>query len=146
RGRRPARHRDVGQPAPRAARHLREALAHRAGSDCGATGCVREARRRTGLSHDDPGRAALPAEPRSARRDSSNALRLARSLAVSGPDLPASRGGPPGRGVAVGTPAPTAWILYDTPATNDRGERTGQGFSTAGTWPPGFDTLPDRCH
>ena len=67
-------------------------------------------------------------------------------VAVSGPDLPASRGGPPGRGVAVGTPAPTAWILYDTPATNDRGERTGQGFSTAGTWPPGFDTLPDRCH
>src|SRR5207244_10856327 len=67
-------------------------------------------------------------------------------VAVTGPDLPASRGGPPGRGVAVGTPAPPAWILYDTPSTNARGERTGQGFSTAGTWPPGFDTLPDRCH
>lgn len=61
-------------------------------------------------------------------------------VAVSGTDLPQGRGGPLGP-----PPAPTAWILYDTPATSDSLSGTGQQFSSAGTWPAGFDALPDRC-
>ena len=60
-------------------------------------------------------------------------------VAVSGPDLPQGRGGP------AATAPPPAWILYDTPATGDSLSGTGQQFSTAGTWPAGFDALPDRC-
>jgi hypothetical protein len=44
------------------------------------------------------------------------------------------------------TPTPTAWVLYDMAATNDRGEMTGMSLSSNGTWPPGFDAQPDRCH
>jgi hypothetical protein len=61
-------------------------------------------------------------------------------VAVSGPDLPQGRGG------LHGTPPPTAWMLYTTAATEGRGASTGIAYSAAGTWPPGFDQLPDRCH
>jgi hypothetical protein len=61
-------------------------------------------------------------------------------VAVSGPDLPQGRGG-----LRAGTPLPTAWILYDTPATSDRLDLTGTQFATIGVWPPGFDSLRDRC-
>ncbi len=61
-------------------------------------------------------------------------------VAVSGPDLPQGRGSP------AATPPPTAWIEYLTPATNDRSEGMGQAFASTGTWPAGFDALPDRCH
>jgi hypothetical protein len=60
-------------------------------------------------------------------------------VAVSGPDLPAGRGG------VAGPPASPTWILYFTPATNEDGTGTGTQYSTQGTWPPGFDALPDRC-
>ncbi len=68
-------------------------------------------------------------------------------VAVSGPDLPQGRfGGPPlGLGAAAGTPTPTAWMLYDTSATGDNVAGTGAQFATQGSWPPGFDALPDRC-
>jgi hypothetical protein len=62
-------------------------------------------------------------------------------VAVSGPDLPVRLGGPLG----APSPAPTAWILYDTSATGGTLSGTGQQIATAGTWPPGFDALPDRC-
>jgi len=62
-------------------------------------------------------------------------------VAVSGPDLPQGRGGPAG----ARSPAPTAWILYDTSGTGGTQSGTGQQIATAGTWPPGFDALPDRC-
>jgi len=62
-------------------------------------------------------------------------------VAVSGPDLPGRRGGPFG----AASPAPTAWILYDTSATGGNLSGTGQLSATAGTWPPGFDALADRC-
>ena len=66
-------------------------------------------------------------------------------VAVSGPDLPQGRGGP----MAAGSPAPTAWILYDTPATTDSLSGTGAQYVGAGpatpAWPVGFDDLPDRC-
>jgi hypothetical protein len=69
-------------------------------------------------------------------------------VAVSGgTDLPQPRGGLIRPGSAPpATPAPTTWILYDAPATNDRGEMTGTAISHTGTWPPGFDALPDLCH
>ena len=66
-------------------------------------------------------------------------------VVVSGPDLPQGRGGP--RGAA--SPAPTAWIFYDTPATSDSFSGTGSQYAgataTTPAWPLGFDTLPDRC-
>jgi hypothetical protein len=37
-------------------------------------------------------------------------------------------------------------VLYDMAATNDRGEMTAMSLSSNGTWPPGFDAQPDRCH
>jgi hypothetical protein len=67
-------------------------------------------------------------------------------VAVSGPDLPQGRGGGPG---AASSPAPTAWILYDTSATGGTSSGTGAQYAGAsaasGTWPLGFDSLPDRC-
>ena len=60
-------------------------------------------------------------------------------VAVTGPDLPQGRGGP------GGTSPPTAWIMYEAPATNDRYEGAGTRFASAGTWPADFDALPDRC-
>jgi hypothetical protein len=60
-------------------------------------------------------------------------------VAVSGPNLPQGRGG------LHGTPPPTAWILYQAPATNDRYERTGTQYASTGAWPANFDALPDRC-
>lgn len=60
-------------------------------------------------------------------------------VAVSGPDLPQGRGG------LVGTPPPTAWIMYEAPATNDRYEMTGTTYASTGTWPANFDALPDGC-
>jgi hypothetical protein len=66
-------------------------------------------------------------------------------VAVSGADLPQGRGGPMGIGVSGTTPAPTAWILYDTSATSDDLAGTGTQIATQGSWPPGFDALPDRC-
>lgn len=65
-------------------------------------------------------------------------------VAVSGPDLPQGRLGP----AAPGTPPPTTWMLYTTAATADpnRAAGTGSTYSSIGTWPPGFDALPDRCH
>jgi hypothetical protein len=66
-------------------------------------------------------------------------------VVVSGPDLPQGRGGPYG----APSPAPTAWIFYDTPATSESGSGTGMQYagasSTTPAWPFGFDTLPDRC-
>jgi hypothetical protein len=66
-------------------------------------------------------------------------------VVVSGPDLPQGRSGP----MAAGSPAPTAWIFYDTAATSDSGSGTGAQYAgasaAAGTWPLGFDALPDRC-
>jgi len=69
-------------------------------------------------------------------------------VAVSGgPDLPLPRGGPLRLGSGPpATPTPTAWMLYDMAATNDRGEMTGMSLSSNGTWPPGFDAQPDLCH
>jgi len=69
-------------------------------------------------------------------------------VAVSGgPDLPLPRGGPLRLGSgSPATPTPTAWMLYDMAATNDRGEMTGMSLSSNGTWPPGFDAQPDLCH
>jgi hypothetical protein len=68
-------------------------------------------------------------------------------VAVSGPDLPQGRGGPPG---AQSSPPPTAWILYDTSATGRGLSGTGAQYAGAsaasGTWPLGFDSLPDLCH
>jgi hypothetical protein len=68
-------------------------------------------------------------------------------VAVSGPDLPQGRGGPPG---AQSSPPPTAWILYDTSATGRGLSGTGAQYAGAsaasGTWPLGFDPLPDLCH
>jgi hypothetical protein len=61
-------------------------------------------------------------------------------VAVAGPDLPQGRGGS-----RQSSPAPVTWIEYQTPATNDRYDGTGTRYSTTGTWPPDFDTLPDRC-
>jgi len=67
-------------------------------------------------------------------------------VAVSGPDLPQGRGGP----MAAGSPAPTAWLFYDTPATPESAGGTGGQYAGAGpktpAWPVGFDTLPDLCH
>ena len=62
-------------------------------------------------------------------------------VAVSGPGLPEGRGGP------FGQPSrpPTAWILYAVSATGDRNASTGAQYASQGTWPPGFDALPDRC-
>lgn len=68
-------------------------------------------------------------------------------VAVSGPDLPEGRGAPPGPdGRTPPSPLPTTWILYITPATA-HGPDIGAGtYAKAGTWPPGFDALPDLCH
>jgi hypothetical protein len=67
-------------------------------------------------------------------------------VAVSGPGLPAMRSGPPGRGATQTTPPATAWILYNTSATDDSDvASTGMRASSQGSWPPGFDALPDRC-
>ena len=66
-------------------------------------------------------------------------------VAVSGPDLPQGRGGPPG---AQSSPPPTAWILYDTSATGRSlvgGAQYAGASASSGTWPPGFDALVDRC-
>ena len=67
-------------------------------------------------------------------------------VAVSGPDLPQGRGGPPG---AQSSPPPTAWILYDVSATGRNLSGTGTQYAGAsassGTWPTGFDALLDRC-
>ena len=67
-------------------------------------------------------------------------------VVVSGPDLPQGRLGP----MAAGSPAPTAWIFYDTPATTDNASGTGAQYAGSGPgtppWPAGFDTLPDLCH
>lgn len=66
-------------------------------------------------------------------------------VAVSGPDLPPGRRGP----MAAGSPPPTAWILYGTSATGGTNYGTGAQYAgasaTSGTWPTGFDALPDRC-
>ena len=66
-------------------------------------------------------------------------------VVVSGPDLPQGRGGP----LAVASPAPIAWIFYDTPATSDSASGTGAQYVSQGPatpdWPLGFDALPDRC-
>src|SRR5687768_12431767 len=53
-------------------------------------------------------------------------------VAVSGPDLPLPRMGLRGAGSSA-TPSPTAWIQYQTPATNDRSEGTGSQSSSNGT-------------
>jgi hypothetical protein len=66
-------------------------------------------------------------------------------VAVSGSDLPEMRSGPIGFGVTPATPPPTTWMLYDTSATGDNSAGTGMRAATQGTWPPGFDALPDRC-
>jgi hypothetical protein len=67
-------------------------------------------------------------------------------VAVSGPDLPQGRRGPaPLGGQPAATPAPTTWILYITAATANGPEIGAGAQSTSGTWPPGFDALPDRC-
>jgi hypothetical protein len=60
-------------------------------------------------------------------------------VVVAGPNLPQGRGG------LMGTPPATTWIMYNAPATNDRFEMTGTQYASAGTWPPNFDALPDRC-
>jgi hypothetical protein len=60
-------------------------------------------------------------------------------VAIAGPNLPQGRGG------LVGTPPPTAWIMYNAPATSDRYEMTATQYASVGTWPPNFDSLPDRC-
>ena len=63
-------------------------------------------------------------------------------VAVSGgPDLPQPRGGP-----MQYSPQPSAWIQYQTPATNSGFEGTGTQIASSGTWPPDFDALIDRCH
>ena len=63
-------------------------------------------------------------------------------VAVSGgPGLPEPRGGP-----VQYSPQPTAWIQYQAPATTGRYEGTGTQIASAGTWPPNFDALIDRCH
>jgi len=66
-------------------------------------------------------------------------------VAVSGPGLPQGRGGP----AAAGSPPPTAWMLYDVSAIGGRAAGTGAQYAGAtgasGTWPLGFDALPDRC-
>lgn len=66
-------------------------------------------------------------------------------VVVAGPGLPQGRGGPLG----ASSPAPTAWIFYDTPATSESASGTGVQYAGAGpstpTWPLGFDTLPDLC-
>ena len=65
-------------------------------------------------------------------------------VAVSGPDLPQGRGGPYRPNASP--PPPTAWILFETAATaGGRSASTGAQYSVAGTWPAGFDALPDRC-
>ena len=43
------------------------------------------------------------------------------------------------------SPAPPAWMMYDTPATNDHGEMTSGGSSVNGIWPPAFDAAVDLC-
>ena len=92
------------------------------------------------------------AESRAAMQGGSGLLRIDRDpeelfwlVAVTGPGLPLPRGGPRGPGSTGATPTPTAWMLYQTPATNDRSEGTGGQSSSNGTWPPGFDGLTDRC-
>lgn len=60
-------------------------------------------------------------------------------VAVSGPDLPRGRGG------LGGNPPPTTWIMFNTPAARDQLIMMGTTYSSAGTWPPTFDALPDRC-
>lgn len=67
-------------------------------------------------------------------------------VVVSGPDLPQGRGGPLG----APSPAPTAWIFYDTAATDESTSGgTGTQYVGAGpatpAWPLGFDRLPDLC-
>jgi len=66
-------------------------------------------------------------------------------VAVAGPDLPQGRGGP----MTAGSPPPTAWMLYDVSATGGSAAGTGMQYAGAsaasGTWPLGFDALPDRC-
>ena len=65
-------------------------------------------------------------------------------VAVGGPDLPQGRGGPAG----APSPPPTAWILYDTSATGRSltgGAQYAGASASSGTWPPGFDALPDIC-
>jgi hypothetical protein len=66
-------------------------------------------------------------------------------VAVAGPDLPQPRGGPYREMAPSGTPAPTAWMLYDTSATGQDLGGTGMRLATQGSWPPGYDALPDRC-
>lgn len=66
-------------------------------------------------------------------------------IAVSGPDLPQGRGGPPGLGAPSGTPPPTTWILGDMSATGQNTGPTAGQYSTHGSWPLNFDALPDRC-
>jgi len=92
------------------------------------------------------------AESRAAMQGGSGLLRIDRDpeelfwlVAVTGPGLPLPRGGLGGPGSTGATPSPTAWMLYQTPATNDRSEGTGGQSSSNGTWPPGFDGLTDRC-
>jgi hypothetical protein len=60
-------------------------------------------------------------------------------VVVSGANLPQGRGG------LHGTAPPTAWIMYEAPATNDRYEMRGTQYASTGTWPANFDALPDRC-
>ena len=66
-------------------------------------------------------------------------------VAVSGPGLPQGRG----PALAAGSPAQTAWMLYDVSATGGSAAGTGTqyagGSASSGTWPLGFDALPDRC-
>ena len=66
-------------------------------------------------------------------------------VVVAGPGLPQGRGGP----IGASSPAPTAWIFYDTPATSESASGTGVQYAGAGpltpAWPLGFDTLPDLC-
>lgn len=66
-------------------------------------------------------------------------------IAVSGPDLPQGRGGPPGLGAPTSTPPPTTWILGDMSATGQNTGPTAGQYSTKGSWPQNFDAFPDRC-
>lgn len=92
------------------------------------------------------------AESRAAMQGGSGLLRIDRDpeelfwlVAVSGPGLPEGRGGLWGPGAVGATRPPTAWMLHQAPATNDRREGTGGQIATSGTWPPDFDAVVDRC-
>lgn len=61
-------------------------------------------------------------------------------VAVSGPDLAQGRSG-----LRQSSPAPVTWIQFSAPATNGRYEGTGTQYGTAGSWPPNFDGVHDRC-